>query len=210
MQNPYPVLPLYVQDPKIASKTAPQPAQQFVLMQGQLQPMEFAMPRSPQPYEDDDVHTVSPFRLDGMGIALIVFLIFFTIWDLFLTLGNLTTFYYMLKHLTIYVALVVAYFGLSLLLKLFTMGYALIILTCPPVKGSAGTVFTVMFVGLGLSAAGLVGFFFWSWANLSIGVNIGLIIDMVLYACTVIFTYIVYSALKLSHDYAFVLPYRLP
>ena len=114
--------------------------------------------------------------MDTVSIIVLVLSILLGIWEILLTVCNLTTFFYLMKHPTIYTILLVLYFVIDFMLKIFAVVAGILAIINPPCAFSQVGIWGAC----GGSAVGLTVFMLWSWSNLSMGTNIALILDFVL------------------------------
>eukprot|EP00831_Metopus_contortus_P039378 TRINITY_DN3086_c0_g1_i6.p1 TRINITY_DN3086_c0_g1~~TRINITY_DN3086_c0_g1_i6.p1 ORF type:complete len:231 (-),score=17.57 TRINITY_DN3086_c0_g1_i6:108-800(-) len=140
-----------------------------------FQPMQIA---TPKPYFMPYIPS-QELEMDTMKIVILVCLCLFAAWDILVTLANFSTLIFLLQNLNILSILIVAFFFISMLLKFFTMIMAVLPLIGKPITTPYSSILIFGVIGC---LAGFAGVEFWAFQNLSIGVNIGLILDYALYA----------------------------
>jgi hypothetical protein len=202
----YPSMPFYIPRPKRAPvysyMQVPVQEKPTETVYPQLQAFEVIMPM--QKRSDNDADNESLQAMDTMGIILLVIAILFIIWDVVLTVCNLSTFIYLLKHPTLFIVLIVLLFGISMVGKLGSFVIAMAVVLSDTQNNVLGGVLTGLLVTCGVCTAGFVGFMLWSWTNLSLGTNIALILDFVGYLATTVLALIVNGRNKPSYEYVTV------
>ena len=134
--------------------------------------------------------------------------VLFALWEAAITMCNASTFIYLLKHPTLYIVLVVAYFAITILLK-FSSAICGVVAVLNTIKGGfMDKVYTTELILCGISTAGFVAFLLWSWTNLSLGTNIALILDGALYIITTLFAFFV--GRKPAETYRYVVLQQYP
>ena len=197
-------MPFYIAPPKRAPvysyMQVPAQEKQPEKMYPQLQAMEVIMPM--QRRIDNDADNETNLQMETMALILLIIGILFIIWDVVLTVCNLSTFIYLLKHPTLFIVLVVLLFGISMVGKLATFVIAMAVVINKPTTNTLNMVLIVLLITAGVCTAGFVGFMVWSWSNLSLGTNIALILDFTGYLVTAVLSFIVgYVKTPFEHEY---------
>ena len=172
-------------------------------MHPQLQAMEVIMPLERK--INNEAGNEPNLQIDTLPLILLIISILFIVWDVVLTVCNLSTFVYLLKHPTLFIVLVVLLFGISMVGKLATFVIAMAVVIKPPTTNTLNMILLALLITCGVCVAGFVGFCTWSWSNLSLGTNVALILDFTGYLATAVLSYVVgYFASIYAYEYVTV------